>query len=179
MGVKGRRIIKNVDEPTLLGDINDIIEKAKKAGFIDTERVDIVSIVKENGIKIIEENLPSTTSGYLAFVDDSWVIGVNVNHSSRRKRFTIAHEFAHFCLHKSEKNYFVDAIFFRDENLTSIEYTANSFAAKLLMPEEYIIKSIKDGILSLSDLADRFDVSVLALKNRIIGLGFKLEDDEE
>jgi|ERR1035437_135056 Zn-dependent peptidase ImmA (M78 family) len=179
MGVRGRRIVKDVDEPTLLGNIDDIIKNAKKAGFIKDTKVDIISIVEEQGIKIKEEALPTTTSGYLAVIDGSWVIGVNKNHSSRRKRFTIAHEFAHYCLHKSEKNYFVDAVFFRDTNLTSIEYAANSFAAKLLMPEEFIVKSIKSGILSLADLADRFDVSLLALKNRIIGLGYKLEDDEE
>jgi Zn-dependent peptidase ImmA (M78 family) len=179
MGVRGRRIVRNVNEPTLLGNIDDIIKNALRDGFIKDNRVDIISIVKQNGIMIREELLPSTTSGYLAFIDGSWVIGVNKNHSPRRKRFTIAHEFAHYCLHKDEKNYFVDAVFFRDENPTSIEYAANTFAAKLLMPEEFITNSIKKGILSLVELADRFNVSLLALKSRIIALGYKLEDDEE
>jgi Zn-dependent peptidase ImmA (M78 family) len=179
MGVRGRRIVSNVDEPTLLGNIDDIIKNAFKDGFINDNKVDIFSIVRKLGIEIREEILPSTTSGFLAYIDGSWVIGVNKNHSPRRKRFTIAHEFAHYCLHKDEKNYFVDAVFFRDENPTSIEYAANSFAAKLLMPEDFIIDSLKKGILSLVELADSFDVSILAVKSRIIALGYKLEDDEE
>lgn len=179
MGVRGRRIVNNVDEPTLLGNIDDIIKKANEDGFITSNKVDIVSIVKDHGIIIKEELLPSTTSGYLAYVNESWIIGVNKNHSPRRKRFTIAHEFAHYCLHKSEKNYFVDAVFFRDNNPTSIEYFANTFAANLLMPEELIDCSIRSGILSLKDLADIFDVSLLALKNRLLHLGYQLEDDEE
>jgi Zn-dependent peptidase ImmA (M78 family) len=179
MGVRGRRIVKDVDEPTLLGNIDDIIKNAKKAGFIKNNKVDIYSIVKDQGIIIREEVLPNSKSGYLAFIDGFWIICVNKNHSPRRKRFTIAHEFAHYCLHRSEKNYFVDTVFFRDDNLTSIEYAANSFAAKLLIPDDFIIESINKGILSLVDLANRFDVSLLALKNRIVGLGYKLEDDEE
>jgi Zn-dependent peptidase ImmA (M78 family) len=179
MGVKGRRIVKDVDEPTLLGDIDDIIKTASKEGFIIDNKVDIVSIVEKQGIKIKEEILPSTKSGYLTYLDGSWIIGVNKLHSSRRKRFTIAHEFAHYILHRSDKNYFVDTVFFRDENITSIEYAANAFAAKLLMPDEYIKRAIDRNILSLVDLADLFDVSLLALKNRLISMGYKLEDYEE
>jgi Zn-dependent peptidase ImmA (M78 family) len=179
MGVRGRRLVNEVDEPTLLGDIDDIIKNAKRDGFIDENIVNIKAIVEQNGIQIREEELPSSKSGYLAKIDGQWVIGVNKSHGLRRKRFTIAHEFAHYCLHKSDKNYFVDTIFFRDDNVTSIEYTANAFAAKLLMPDNLVKHAISNGVVSLRELADLFDVSLLALKNRIAGLGYKVQDDEE
>jgi Zn-dependent peptidase ImmA (M78 family) len=179
MGVRGRRIVQDVNEPTLLGDIDDIISKATKDGFVKGSVVDILQIVKSFGIVVNEVDLPSTKSGYLTKIDDKWVIGVNKNHSTRRKKFTIAHEFAHYCLHKSDKNNFVDTLFFRDENLTSIEYAANAFAAKLLMPDDPLNDAIKKGVVSLRELADIFDVSFLAIKKRVTGLGYKLEDDEE
>jgi Zn-dependent peptidase ImmA (M78 family) len=179
MGVRGRRIVSDVNEPTLLGNIDDIIRAAKKDGLIGNYKVDIKAIVEENGITIKEIDLPSTKSGYLTCEEGKWIIGVNKNHSSRRKRFTIAHEFAHYILHRSDKDYFIDTVFFRDENQTSIEYFANSFAAKLLMPDELIKKALDKDILSLNELADTFEVSLLAVRNRIIAMGFKIKDNEE
>jgi Zn-dependent peptidase ImmA (M78 family) len=179
MGVKGRRSVNDVNEPTLLGNIDDIIKAAKKSGLIDKYRVNIRAIVEAQGIIIKEVDLPSTKSGYLTCEKGQWIIGVNKNHNARRKRFTIAHEFAHYILHRSDKDYFVDTVFFRDENQTSIEYYANSFAAKILMPDELVKKAIKADILSLNDLADAFEVSLLAVKNKIVSLGYKIKDDEE
>lgn len=179
MGVRGRRIVNDVNEPTLLGNIDDIIRAAKTNGFIGKYKVDIKAIVEENGIIVKEVDLPSTKSGYLTFEDGKWIIGVNKNHSSRRKRFTIAHEFAHYILHRSDKDYFADTVFFRDENQTSIEYFANSFAAKLLMPDELIKEAIQNNILSLNELGDTFEVSLLAVRNRIVSMGFKIQDNEE
>jgi Zn-dependent peptidase ImmA (M78 family) len=179
MGVRGRRIVKNVNEPTLLGNIDIIIENAKKDGFINQNVVDIKSIIEQNGIKLKFEDMPSSKSGYLTRIDGLWIIGVNSNHHVHRQRYTMAHEFAHYCLHKSENNFFEDEVFYRDEVQTSIEYAANTFAANLLMPNFLIDESIKKGIASLKELASRFNVSPLAVKSRILNLGYKIVNDEE
>lgn len=179
MGVKGRRIVNNINEPTLLGNIDSIIANASKDGFIQGYNVNIESIIQQQNIQIKRVDLPSSTSGYLTKENDAWIIGINKNHHHHRQRYTLAHEFAHFCLHKSENDYFEDEIFFRDENQTSIEFAANAFAAKLLMPDEILNSAIQSGITSLKELAEKFDLSTLAIKHRILSLGYKITNDEE
>ena len=174
MGVLGRRINKKLDEPTLLGSISDIIKDAMINGFIKEFTVDIEAIVKKNGLKIVRDDLPSAISGYLKKVDDEWVIGVNKNHHPHRQRFTIAHEFAHYCLHKRDGSYFEDTTFFRKENDSSIEFKANEFAAELLMPAELIHKAIKKT-KKIVDLAELFKLSVQALKLRAKELGYNIK----
>ena len=114
MGVLGRRIKNNLeDEPTLLGDIDAIIQKAKNKGMISNYVVDIKAIVEDEGIKIKKEDLPSSFSGYLKKNSNNWIIGVNKNHSDKRQRFTITHEFAHYILHRKDDQ---DALLWRRYN---------------------------------------------------------------
>jgi len=59
------------------------------------------------------------------------------NQLETRKRFTIAHELAHFFLHfaTSQEDMTDDVISFnRDDNSNKAEWGANKFAANLLMP---------------------------------------------
>lgn len=183
MGSIGIRpqINKQTHEPPLLeGNVNDVIKNIADLGLIsDKGRVDIVAYVKQiNGVNLIfDGELSSSQSGYLTKEGDKWIIGVNKNHNPKRQRFTIAHELAHFILHKGEEEYFEDEIFFRDNNLTSIEFAANNFAANLLMPETFIREAISNGVTNLEDLANNFNVSVMAVKNRVLSLGYNLRNE--
>ena len=121
-------------------------------------------------------------SGSLSFntIKDKWIIGINKNHHPNRQRFTMAHEFAHFCLHKTTISDFEDGAFFRNSTVKNqIEREANEFAAELLMPKEEIEKIIKNGEKKLNNLADTFGVSVLAMRYRVIQIGYKLKDNEK
>lgn len=178
MGSIGRRPqINNIkEEPSLLGDVNDIIIYLRKENLINDCVVNIERLINERGVNIIyDETLSSNQSGYLRKIEENWVIGVNKKHNSKRQRFTLAHEFAHFVLHKDDSNNsFEDEIFFRDENLTSIEYAANEFAAAILMPQDLIEHCISTDFSDIEELANKFNVSVLAMKNRVVSLGYKL-----
>ena len=179
MGIRGeRRTKKSVDKTMLLGNIKDIIEKAKAAGHIDEKKIDIEEIIKEKQIKLVRESLPNATSGYLKKVGDQWIIGINENHSRRRQRFTMAHEFAHFCLHRNDEELFEDETFFRNSDRNSMEYYANHFAAELLMPEEYFKEAIKEGFTKTSQLAEVFDVSSLAIQYRAQSLHLVTKNGE-
>ena len=179
MGVRGIRSRKYIDEPTLLNDIKDIIAKAKEEGFVSGYEVDIRKIVKQNDVEIREEDLSSSYSGYLKYIDGKWVIGVNKNHHPKRKRFTIAHEFAHYCLHRDERGSFMDKeIYFRKSNESSIEFKADEFASELLMPEDLFKDALKSGIKKIKDLADSFNVSTQAIKHKATNLGYKMKTDE-
>lgn len=182
MGVKGRRNIKVIDEPSLIGDVDSIINSAIDKGFINGYEVDIEKIVAEKGILLKKDkDMPASMSGSLSKTNDKWVIKVNANHHPKRQRFTIAHEFAHFCLHADDRVSFVDEeIYFRKSNDNSIEFNADRFASELLMPKELFIKAVKvDGIKKIKDLADCFNVSKMAIELRAEKLEFITKSDEK
>lgn len=184
MGVKGRRPIKQLHtedfvEPQLIVNVEDIIKDSIAKGYVgENENVDVILIAKVNNIDIEYDILDSSKSGYLKNINNRWVIGVNKLHNRKRQRFTIAHELGHYFMHKDKNVDYEDATFFRIDNSSSIEYAANEFAAKLLMPEERIRKVISDGEKSLENLSTIFDVSIAAIKYRAISLGYKMKDNE-
>ena len=133
--------------------------------------VDLNLLCKKYDIDLIETSeLEDNISGLLYFKNNKFKILVNQNHSSLRKRFTIAHELGHFFLHReerflnileeSEKNNKPELAFFRDKNsslgLDSKEIEANKFAAELLIPSEEFSKHNNEED---SKLAERFQVS--------------------
>ncbi len=184
MGVKGRRRRDFQDEPTLLNDIDSIIDEAKEKGFIIDYEVDIERIVENQGIKLVRDyDMESSMSGMLTKDKtlDLWVITVNGKHHIKRQRFTIAHEFAHFCLHKDEKGSFVDEeIYFRKDHESSIEFNADRFASEILMPKNLFIKAVtKDNIKKIKELSDRFNVSTMAITLRAEKLDFKTKSHEK
>jgi Zn-dependent peptidase ImmA (M78 family) len=137
--------------------------------------VDVNLIAKELGIGLWEfKNFNDTTSGKL-FRDDQyggtsrWSIGVNAKESHQRKRFTVAHEIAHFLLHRDKiGDELSDDSFYRSKLLTSKEeHQANRLAAEILMPFHLIQQLQLEGINDIDELARRFEVSSTAMKIRL------------
>jgi len=97
-----------------------------------------------------------------------WSIGVNANTSSTRKRFTIAHEIAHFLLHKDFLGEGVlDDTFYRSEHLSGAQETeANKFAADILMPY-HLLQTTGRNVENLDELAKKFGVSTQAMSIRL------------
>lgn len=176
MGVKGIRR-KNEESP-LKDRIDGWISYANSNGLFQGNKLDIEHLVVSQNIHIERVFLEPEISGTLKKVNGTWIISVNSTHHINRQRYTIAHEFAHYCLHKDKVNTFEDITFFRDYNKTSIEYEANEFAANLLMPSQMIVNRIKEGITSLKQLAEEFGVSILAMKYQIQKLGYGLVPTE-
>lgn len=193
MGIKGRRIKSSsgetkYKEPELLRNINDIIKIACENGFYIDDKLDIVSMIHyiseeskkdhDAGISVIKKDLPPSVSGKLYFSKDCWVMEVNKNQNPKRQRFTLAHELGHFVLHKNKNTEFTDTTFFRkNEDNDSLEYNANEFAARILMPEERVNFYIQQqNIKSIKSLADIFDVSSSAMRYRVESLGYKVKN---
>jgi Zn-dependent peptidase ImmA (M78 family) len=111
------------------------------------------------------------------------VIGVNSQHHRNRQRFTIAHELGHHRLHPNDPTVYIDdlMVHFRGEDihapLTATELEANTFAASLLMPEDFIKRDFAGKKIDAQDeaavrqLAHRYQVSVQALTIRLVELG--------
>jgi Zn-dependent peptidase ImmA (M78 family) len=155
-------------------------DHALSKGLVSGNKLNIEGLIALYAIEIRKESLPQEISGKLWKQGEQWIISVNSIHTAARQRYTLAHEFGHYCLHRNEHSTFEDVAFFRkDANTSTIEYEANLFASDLLMPEKFVRAAISEDILTLKDLAERFGVSLLAMRRRLIDLGYNLIDDEK
>ncbi len=130
--------------------------------------------------------------GQICFENDKPVVSINPIQNSYlpRRRFTLAHEIGHFCLHTDKvKTGFKDnqKTMSRSESYWDIkESEANSFAAQLLMPKNLIIEEARAIIATyrqnnqsagmptedfIRKMAYRFSVSALAMEYRLKNLG--------
>lgn len=183
MGVRGsRKGLKKSDkyqEPDLLVSVNDVLKKAEEAGLYTENALRIEDLISTFGdIEIQYKAMDAAKSGSLSYKDGKWIMCVNSNHNKKRQRFTMAHELGHYMLHKGKNVEFVDTTFFRSSEMDSIEYNANEFASRLLMPEDRLRKLVDiDKIKNIGILAEKFHVSSAAMKYRVISLGYKIKDN--
>ena len=182
MGLKGQRINNNsskYQEPELITGVEDILKMAAEKGLYSGSSLNIEAVIKTfPDIELCYEQMPPHYSGYFRNVNGKWVIGINQLHHKNRKRYTLAHELGHYILHKEKSVNIVDTTFFRNNEADSVEYMANEFAAKLLMPEGKVRDLVNNqGIKNIGELAEKFEVSASAMKYRIISLGYKLKDN--
>lgn len=136
--------------------------------------VDIRKLIKQHNIQIVEEEMEYGMSGYIEKREQGWVIGISKYDTSGRKNFTLAHELGHYWLHKHrimDKRH-EDTILLRDNEYTPIEREANEFAADLLIPEEKFRDFINRGENNVRDLAEKFSVSINAIRYRAYKLGY-------
>jgi len=118
-------------------------------------------------------SLPDSVSGKI-FKDplnggpSGFSIAVNARHAPVRKRFTVAHEIAHFILHRSKLDEgLVDDAMYRSSLSTKEEIESNKLAADILMPFPLIKALLDDGVREIGALALRFQVSEDAMKIRL------------
>ncbi|WP_096021241.1 ImmA/IrrE family metallo-endopeptidase [Campylobacter lanienae] len=147
-----------------------------EAKNIKLEPFDIYSYVNTfDNIEVIDDDLSSEISGMIEYVGDGFIITINKYHSYERRRFTLAHEFGHYCMHREyliNNKSIKDVALFRSENTKDQkEFEANEFAAKLLMPKDDFLDIIKKGKTRLGDIAEHFGVSAAAAKYRAYRLG--------
>lgn len=134
--------------------------------------VHVVPIANEIGLEVYRiKTLPQGYSGMIRREEgDRYAIYVNADHPESRRRFTIAHEIAHYVLHK---NLIGDGIFddalYRSGFSNKVEWEANSLAADILMPYELIQQAIESsgGKVNTSSLAAKFNVSEQAMSIRL------------
>jgi hypothetical protein len=113
-----------------------------------------------------------------------WVDAAEARRSPQRRRFTIGHEIGHFRMHvPGSGGVFAD----RAEDICELprnetssatlpplkqrEREADAFARELLMPELLVTEHARQTGFNLPALAERFDVSVPAIRLRLRLLG--------
>lgn len=152
-----------IDQPKL-----DILKQ-----FTETVPVKVGALASALGLRVVLATLPINISGSIQpDGDDDFVIKINRFESKERQRFTIAHEIAHFLLHKDQiKNGIVDSVLYRSKLSSRTEAEANKLAADIVMPPEAVFKAMSrysNGIDddAVGDLASEFEVSRQAMSIR-------------
>jgi Zn-dependent peptidase ImmA (M78 family) len=138
--------------------------------------VDPYAIAEALNIRVIEATLPESISGKIErdWIDnDGFMITVNAGHSEVRKRFTVAHEIAHYVLHRDLiGDGIIDNALYRDGRLgDEKERQANRYAAIILMPPRLVREAWNRGKITATDLAHEFGVSAAVADIRMRELG--------
>jgi Zn-dependent peptidase ImmA (M78 family) len=148
----------------------DVIDERSRSAPVDVE-----AIARDLGIKIYRESLEPGVYGKLARDPRSasgYSIYVNSSDSRLRQRFTIAHEIAHFVLHRDlVDSEIVDRQLYRSHLGNKYESQANRFAAGLIMPSELVAEAFQKLSRDPAVLARKFQVSTVAMRIRLESLG--------
>lgn len=149
----------------------DVLELAKQLGF----QVGIAPLIdEEDGFIIVDDSTNSIQK--LTGLRTDKIIGVNSERDIQTKRFIIAHELGHYCLHYEEE--VSDGMYAHRENRkgkNDNENDADFFAACLLMPGKSFDKKyreLRDKELSEDDivilLANHFNVPKESAARRVV-----------
>jgi len=132
--------------------------------------VKLIAIANDLGINVKTDDLGSQVSGVIKKDKNSggasgYTIIVNNADNKRRQRFTIAHEIAHFLLHRQ---YIGDGIqedpLYRSGLPTTMERQANKLAAIILMPKDLVDKLMIKYNNNKAEVANALEVSRQALE---------------
>lgn len=154
---------------------------------ISNPPIHVEAITEAHGFEIARHRFDGPESGFALRDGKRSIIGVNIQTSRRRQRFTIAHELGHMLMHEGRPLTVDQAVLRVDlrNDVSSMaadsqEIEANTFAATLLMPDEMVFEYATILLRSKPDisrddlitsLARTFDVSVEAMGYRLISLG--------
>ena len=144
------------------------------AEYLHTLPVDVNEIARALSIPVHKVPLPEGISGRLLKAEreegrPAYEIEVQASDHPRRQRFTIAHEIAHYVLHRDliEQSVTDDALY-RSDLSDEYEAQANRLAAHILMPMGLVMERLaRNGTVDVKELARRFDVSPKAMRIRM------------
>lgn len=148
--------------------------------------VDVNAIAHDLGIRVYYRfDLESGISGKIMRNDNlggssGFAIVVNARDNKRRRRFTLAHEVAHYVLHRDlidKGSVIVDSELYRSNLSDFLERQANRLAADILMPA-HLLRRTYQHKRTAEELAVEFDVSKRAMEIRLSELDlaqFRLE----
>jgi Zn-dependent peptidase ImmA (M78 family) len=138
--------------------------------------VKLGAIAKDLGIDVKLSSLPLNISGQISKTATGYEIKINRHESRQRQRFTLAHELAHFLIHRDIIDRLggtlSDNVLYRSGAPENIEYEANRLASQIVMPEQALRdayskygENISESMVEL--LAEQFGVSKAAMEIRM------------
>ncbi len=156
-----------------------IIESFHKRGL----PIKTAPIANAFGIDVFyTDSWENDTSGMIRRINENkYEIFVNKKHPPNRRRFTIAHELAHFLLHtdlledETFEDHLLRAVGSRWSN-AAVESEANALAADILMPWNLIEREYSRGAKTIESLSEKFEVSKDAMSVRVLGTHYRNPD---
>lgn len=144
--------------------------------FQSNAPVDLQGLARALGLTVKAATLPPGRSGEIRpDGEGSFVVRVNRHDSIGRQRFTVAHEIAHFLLHRDLIGAGIsDDALYRSNQSDRVEAEANRLAADIVMPQTLVANAAKVaanvGVADIAEqLAESFQVSPAAMKIKLGG----------
>ena len=161
---------KPLDAYNLTAEQKELIENSQNSLLANP--VNIVRLAKDLGVaEVLKSELGEKISGIIEKRDEGFVIITNKAQPKVRRRFTIAHELAHFLLHRDQiSDGITENAIYRSTLSNQYEVEANRLVGDMLMPLDKIDEYINRGgtaKATIGGLAYRFDVSVSAMRARL------------
>lgn len=135
--------------------------------------INVIPLAKRLGIRVYGAPWPGGISGKIQKDEErggesGFAIFVNKDHPEVRRRFTVAHEIAHYVLHERliGDGVFDDAMY-RSGLPHHEEIQANALAADILMPREMVRKLQRVHGDDVAQMAQAFNVSQQAMSIRL------------
>ncbi|MEA1030710.1 ImmA/IrrE family metallo-endopeptidase [Pseudomonas sp. N-137] len=135
--------------------------------------ITVGAIAKEFGISVLKSTMPGSISGEIRETDGIITVKVNRHDVKERQRFTIAHEIAHFLLHRDRlASGITDDVLYRSRLTDDLEREANRLAADIIMPAHLIQSALESfGNFKPDErykkIAELAQVSLAAIKIRL------------
>jgi len=143
--------------------------------YLSEYPVKLGALAKSLGIRVLLSTLPRGTSGQIAQEDEEFVIRINRHEAKYRQRFTLAHEIAHFLLHRDKiiaSGGWSENVLLRSGQPANIEYEANRLASDLVLPSKKLAEATVQYVgpmtsETIEDLAKKFGVSTAAMEIKL------------
>ena len=138
--------------------------------------VNLGGLAKDLGLEVFQSTLPPKISGLIepsSTAPSGFRIKLNRHDPMVRQRFTLAHEIAHFLLHRFDIGRgVVDDTMYRSHLSSQKEVEANKLGARIIMPMEKVRYALSQRQnvpreKLIDDLAKEFKVSKEAMKIRL------------
>lgn len=143
----------------------------------DIAPIRLALLARALGVPIKAATLAPGISGEIRPNSEGFIIRINRHDPSKRQRFTVAHELAHFLLHSDQIDAGIaDDVLYRSSLSDRREAQANRLAADILMPDDLVLAGIEEarekgvGDLGLY-LTEQFSVSEGAIRIKLEHLG--------
>ncbi|KQN93057.1 hypothetical protein ASE95_10775 [Sphingomonas sp. Leaf231] len=150
---------------SLTSDVREVIQRHQRSA-----PVDLVGLTRDLGLTVKAATLAPGKSGEIRpYGPDRYIIRVNRHDNPARQRFTVAHEIAHYLLHRPLIGTGIsDDALYRSNQSSSIEAEANRLASDIIMPANLVNNALAVAhTLGVTDvreaLADTFKVSPAAM----------------
>lgn len=139
---------------------------------IDGYNIDISTVARKLGLNVLSSSYEDNIAGYIKYEKNGEKnIYVNNTHPIVRQRFTVAHEVAHFILHRELLDLEGGTPLYRTGTSRDIiERQADALGASILMPKQAVQK-LYETVKDANILARVFNVSKDAMEIRLNNLG--------